>query len=153
MDNIGSQRVFNFYGILLDFFNDSVCLIIAAVFAVLRDKWRVSIGLIVFQVDDACGNHFHQRETFTETGDPAVGFVVAGLSHEQAVFSAAVAFQGEIDLLFLAALIVHLAEYVGGKVLLHKFLERGSSVFFLGYLIDDFVAAFQAGFDDAEHFD
>lgn len=38
--------------------------VIFAVFAVLGDKWLVSVGPVVFDVDDSGGDHFYQGEAF-----------------------------------------------------------------------------------------
>ena len=48
----------------LEFCEFSQVFVVFAVFAVLGDKWLVSVGPVVFDVDDSGGDHFYQGEAF-----------------------------------------------------------------------------------------
>ena len=47
-----------------EFCEFSQVFVVFAVFAVLGDKWLVSVGPVVFDVDDSGGDHFYQGEAF-----------------------------------------------------------------------------------------
>mgnify|MGYP007078872856 FL=1 len=126
--------------------------VVFAVFAVFGDKWLVGVGPVVFDVDDSGGDHFYQGEAFAYAGDPAVGFFVAGVCHEEVV-AAWAGFQGEVDFLGPDGGVEDLAGDVGGEVGFYKLAEGVEIVDHAGGLIFDLVAAFDAGFQELEDFD